>query len=107
MRDRLNRIRKGGRVLPHKILELLQTPDVDARSRLAMADHVPSEKFIERLQLTAVHAPETSDQGLVLFAGRAHCGLLHPFVPAPSSAALSGRRASDASPALSQRDVGQ
>src|SRR5215831_12654374 len=42
MRDRLNGIGKGCRVLPHKILELFQTPDFDARSRLAMADHVSS-----------------------------------------------------------------
>ena len=67
MCDRLNRVGKDRRVLTEKFLKLIKTPNVDARSRLAMSNDVRSNELVEYFGLTAVPCVhEPPNHGLVL-----------------------------------------
>jgi hypothetical protein len=61
-------------ILSAELLELLTAPNIEVWSRLAMADNVRREDFVEKVQLTGVHGfPETSDYVLVLLVIHLHC----------------------------------
>ena len=67
MLDRLHGIGKNRRILPQKLLNLIETPSLDTRRCFAVADDIGCDEVVERIRLTAVPSVEkTPDHSLIL-----------------------------------------